>query len=346
MGKGLKSPVAKEDGLIDRDKAKFSEYPMNLLFAQNMMCMSLGQAQQWEMYYFMLYQNYLMQETFTRGGGIIYPQIIPQAFHACASRATATTNQAMMGVMQNSQDKPISKPSGADVVAQDQSLSQRAQGNVDLQRPVAPASAAAQGQRGTGEPAAQAKQDQAQLQPQGDPNRVQPAVQPAVFEQGAQVAAPEQAPLVGEERAEGAPEEENIWQRFRLGSIVKVALIMILLEVKPVWFFVYFFAVFLYLGGILDPVLEWFRRNAADQPLEMQLRNLNRRRERADQSEEDAQGHGADNPAGREEGGEVAQNGNAGPPPPPFLIRFIYQLFVMFVMTLLPMWNPDPVYLQ
>ena len=50
----------------------------------------------------------------------------------------------------------------------------------------------------------------------------------------------------------------GLWNRFRIGPIVKVALIMLLLEVKPVWFFVYFFAVFLFLGGIFDPIVDWY----------------------------------------------------------------------------------------
>jgi len=68
-------------------------------------------------------------------------------------------------------------------------------------------------------------------------------------------------------------------------------------------------------------------------------------------------GTGAGAAAVAEESGNAAGNAAAGnalngaegaadPDLPPYGIRFFYQLVFMFVMTLIPWWNPDPRYIQ
>lgn len=59
---------------------------------------------------------------------------------------------------------------------------------------------------------------------------------------------------------------ENWWRRYRLGMILKIALIMILLEVKVGWFIVYVLSVGVYLVGYLDWLLEWGRENQRKYP--------------------------------------------------------------------------------
>lgn len=198
----------------------------------------------------------------------------------------------------------------------------------------------------------------------------------------------------------GAP-LEHLWaHRRRLAAAVKIAFVMVLLEVRTGWFFVYFFVVFLYIGGIFDPIIEWFQRRPAQVTLEQQLAQLrNRQREperpptaaavaaeavggaaaegasssastatrspgeAGDGSSSSADGaaagasgaSGSDgagggllaNAAEGEAGGADDSAAAAAPPAEqlPYWHRFTYQLVVMFFMTLLPWWNPDPRYL-
>lgn len=202
--------------------------------------------------------------------------------------------------------------------------------------------------------------------------------------------------------------------RLRLWAAVKLAIVMLLLEVRSGWFFVYFFLVFLYVGGLFDPLIEWFQRTSTQTTLEQQLNDLRNRRHVVPTDEDtiapeaaatppqdsnassgtgglpeevhgevganasgvglgedtasrpnDAQaGAGSSGDAGTGSGisdegsppevSSGAGNSDATAPPaaeepavarPPYAHRFIYQLFIMFVMTLLPWWNPDPRYL-
>lgn len=193
----------------------------------------------------------------------------------------------------------------------------------------------------------------------------------------------------------GAALERFPLHRQRLAAVIKGVFIMFLLEVQVGWYFVYFFAVFLYIGGVFDPFIDWFRNRPAQVTLEQQLTQLRNRQNAPPQAPppaappapDPAQTEGQDAADGNggalgEGGGSSSSTGNprepsaeAGteapadglpatgddadfigsaadtPPPPqeellPYWHRFVYQLVVMFFMTLLPWWNPDPRYLM
>mmetsp|Transcript_148617 Transcript_148617/g.276854 ORF Transcript_148617/g.276854 Transcript_148617/m.276854 type:complete len:352 (+) Transcript_148617:103-1158(+) len=235
----------------------------------------------------------------------------------------------------------------------------------------------------------------------------------------AEVPAPEAAPAGAE--ADGAPQQDHLRvHRRRLAAAVKIAFVMVLLEVRTGWYFAYFFLVFLYIGGLFDPFIEWFQRRPVRVTLEQQLtalRNQQRREEERSASERERANSGANSNnanTGSEQPGGASSSGagtdgqpaqSSGSPPegapgadaaegnhaeasgsasaasapvdqaeaiaaalaadegndangsdgaaaeqpaaprPPWSHRFIYQLVVMFFMTLLPWWNPDPRYL-
>jgi len=221
--------------------------------------------------------------------------------------------------------------------------------------------------------------------------------------------------------AQPAPAEPNQIQR-RLAAALKLAIVMVLLEVRAVWFILYFFGVLLYIGGLFDPFIELFQRQSAETTLDQRLTELrNRQRQEAAttptgsttqnqdsiprhavdgqtnntqprQNQEDSEhttnstegsqmeqnltpdaapsnssesreaeavsleqlSRSAGEPeeqtaAGRVEGTAAAEGEGANQGPneaqPRWAHRFIYQLFVMFFMTLLPWWSPNPRYL-
>lgn len=175
--------------------------------------------------------------------------------------------------------------------------------------------------------------------------------------------------------------------RRRLAAAVKVALVMVLLEARTGWFFIYFFAVLLYIAGLFDPFIDWFRRAQGTQTtLEQQLANLRTRTREAEaaaaaavvaraaadaaaaaaaaagepaadagasgHSEREAEGSsdaadsgGAAASGAGASGGETGEAVEQQPEGPPYWTRFGYQLVVMFFMTLIPWWNPNPRYL-
>jgi len=174
--------------------------------------------------------------------------------------------------------------------------------------------------------------------------------------------------------AAGAPAEEGGQlriHRMRLAAAVKVALVMILMDLKAGWFFLYFFGVFLYVGGMFDPIIDFLSRGQrSQQSLEQQLTALRHRQRMAERREEARQQRAAAlaaaaaaGEAGEGEGtasadgtsGEAAEGAVAAsaeveaepeePPRAPHYQRCVYQLVFMFFMTLMPWWTPNPYYL-
>jgi len=194
--------------------------------------------------------------------------------------------------------------------------------------------------------------------------------------------------------------------RRRCANVTKVAVLMFILKLKFAWFGFYFVGAVLYIGGIFDPIVDWFLHRPLQTTLEEKLTVLRSRQRSAEQAlaeatdsvsdeisapevegnteigtgppvgntadvpegaaglgfndAEDRDGpnsststHNASNEmntaldsgVGREAdantGDEAGDNAGNEDPPPPWLHRFVYQLFVMFFMTLLPWWTPD-----
>jgi len=201
-----------------------------------------------------------------------------------------------------------------------------------------------------------------------------------------------------------APPAEAMHRR-RLAVAVKIAVVMFFFDFRIGWWVLYFFGIFLYIGGLFDPFIEWIQSHSLQATLEQQLLNLQQRQRRADdlpgaqpddagaREPRDAAGSTSDDPGtgaqpgssqGSSEGGAArAETGTAVRPEGrlddgtgeradgterhsdesgqgdaareaaveaelrrvPWVQQFFYQLVVMFFMTLLPWWNPDPRYL-
>jgi len=347
---------------------KIQEFPYNLLYAQQMLNMAQQQSHQWEMYAFMMNQQLSLAHMQANQQPMYYQQ---------PAYLGGSTAAAMNSLNSNNVAQPA----------------------VVVNPPTAHVSAVAQPQVTLPQAPAQREPQPAVAVAQQPDAAVPGAAAAAAAAEGAAAVAAANGENANAEGGENANAAGGLWGRFRIGPIVKVALIMLLLEVKPVWFFVYFFAVFLYLGGIFDPIVEWFKTHAAQQPLEAQLVNLREREQQAvpedtpPSNEPTAELTGENQPSSSSNPGEEkgegeeesptktadestpssglsatpktnTENGNKTdgtvaapgaeeeqppgeqPNPVAWIIRFCYQLFVMFVMTLLPMWNPDPRYLH
>mmetsp|Transcript_96297 Transcript_96297/g.272226 ORF Transcript_96297/g.272226 Transcript_96297/m.272226 type:complete len:327 (+) Transcript_96297:170-1150(+) len=187
--------------------------------------------------------------------------------------------------------------------------------------------------------------------------------------------------------------------RRRIAAAMKVALLMVVMDMRGGWFYLYFFAAFLYIGGLFDPFIEWLMRPNPQQTLEQQLIALRRRQQEAaavaaaaeeaavaaaaaDARAGDPQGQASpgDGQAGVSSGGagtgvaggvpatgaEAGTGPDAAAAPAPSAAagasataetqanaerraphwqRAFYQLVIMFFLTLMPWWNPNPYYL-
>lgn len=198
----------------------------------------------------------------------------------------------------------------------------------------------------------------------------------------------------GEQVREGAPEagrrQDPLAQvdqvpplrryRRRIAAALRIALVLMMLELRAPWFLLCMFVVVLYICGLFDRFIDWLQRPAARGTLEQQLVALRNRQQRgADEAatappvNADAAGGGGpdapsaaeprsvtDNGAAVDAGasvdgtgaggaqGDLAAAGGIDVPAeaqPPWSHRFFYQLVVMFFLTLLPWWTPNPRYL-
>jgi len=164
---------------------------------------------------------------------------------------------------------------------------------------------------------------------------------------------------LGRDAGDDARAQENRLPalRQRLSLLFKVLLVMFLMELKWSWYVVYFLVSVLFLGGMFDSWIEWFngapalenqldalRRNAREAPVAAQ----------AEQPEPEgpaAEGQSAESVRQPESEASAADPAPAAAPaapaapPPPYWQRFIYQLFVMFFLTLMPWWTPNPRYM-
>jgi len=78
-----------------------------------------------------------------------------------------------------------------------------------------------------------------------------------------------------------APPAEAMHRR-RLAVAVKIAVVMFFFEFRIGWWVLYFFGIFLYIGGLFDPFIEWIQSHSLQATLEQQLLNLQQRQRRAD----------------------------------------------------------------
>eukprot|EP00746_Dinoflagellata_sp_MGD_P167464 gnl/MRDRNA2_/MRDRNA2_98103_c0_seq1.p1 gnl/MRDRNA2_/MRDRNA2_98103_c0~~gnl/MRDRNA2_/MRDRNA2_98103_c0_seq1.p1 ORF type:complete len:370 (+),score=85.30 gnl/MRDRNA2_/MRDRNA2_98103_c0_seq1:49-1110(+) len=317
------------------------KYPANLIFAQNMLAMSVCQTQQLEMHIAMLSLH--LRE---RMLGVQTVQAAPQTGSLAPPAASPPPSAAKANWLESKLEEFYA--------ARQEEAAAR-------ELPAVPQQAAVP----------------VEHIPVIQPDFVAQAPVDAAGPPGAEPGAPLGDAANGDQPAAG-DQAGAVWQQYRLAAIMKIALIMILLEVKTGWFFVYFFAVFLYIGGVFDPFVEWFQRHTQRLTLDQQLTRLrNKNRMRAEKraaaamaaalARANAEGaEGTDdggvgdegNPAssndatqdGSTDGEEVenADQGDQGVPEPaiPWGHRFFYQLVVMFFMTLLPWWSPDPRYIE
>ncbi|CAK9028482.1 Uncharacterized protein SCF082_LOCUS18380 [Durusdinium trenchii] len=135
--------------------------------------------------------------------------------------------------------------------------------------------------------------------------------------------------------------------RQRFSMLFKIALLMFLMEAA------YLVVALFFLFGAFDSWIEWFNGNGgnADNNLEHQLDALRRaqnqpQREPQREAQSEAQREPQREPQSELEDAEPPEAPAEAAPPaaPPFWQRFIYQLFIMFFLTLMPWWTPNPRY--
>ncbi|CAE7817070.1 unnamed protein product [Symbiodinium sp. CCMP2456] len=108
----------------------------------------------------------------------------------------------------------------------------------------------------------------------------------------AEAAQPQDAAAAAGQPAEAAPEAapadaaaQRPLHRRRLSLLFKVGMVMILLEVRTGWYFLYILLALVYLGGMFDSWIEWFQNLAnAQVTLEHQLNALRREQQAANEA--------------------------------------------------------------
>jgi len=229
----------------NHDPKILSQYPHNLMYAQNMMNMASQQAYQWDMYGFMLSQQLQVQ------------QLQQQVQLMQHMQSTSNIMNALMGngvgVFSNEQDaKLVAGMQNMNSVQQQVfNAATSVPGNgtssasgTNQQQPQGTSFDSTQNKNNNAAAAAQPQMDLLNFgnaDANANANNAN-VVAPANNNDNAAAngANPANANAAAANGDAANPANQNIWARFRIGSIVKVALIMLLLEVKPVWFFCVF----------------------------------------------------------------------------------------------------------
>eukprot|EP00397_Hematodinium_sp_SG-2012_P032521 GEMP01034631.1.p1 GENE.GEMP01034631.1~~GEMP01034631.1.p1 ORF type:complete len:390 (+),score=116.81 GEMP01034631.1:90-1172(+) len=339
----------------------------NLIFAQNMACMAMVQAQQWETYATKMNLHAIQKKRAAN----------PPRF--ALIRADKENNEMVSRFLQQASSSSSTAPAGEQRLASAAIAAPRAPPappspaagthsvhttshttttrtvHHDAQHAAQHAVAEAQLAHAAAE-AAHAMAHAAVVEAATEAARRQNDVAAGLIEQARVAPAPADA--------QPQPPRDNAWVRNRMGFFLKFAFLLVLFEATLLGLLLYFFVILLYLYGMFDGLLGYFavgRHPALDQ----QLVNLRIRREEP-QGQAAAAAAGAAAaaaPAGAAGAADVAAdvaenaagaNGaavNAGGAAPPAAAlggfwRAFYQSFVMFFLTLAPWWTPDPRHLQ
>lgn len=300
--------------------------PWDLLYCQNMLTMCLCQMQQWEQYRYQLalhlqgaakaeqeQANLAQLGLSPHTAAVVDAMIKDQGIvHVAITCEVDQQGLRQRQVQQQPQQQPLMQQ-------QQQAAAAVAQAAVDARRLARDVRALARDVRGEARA---------------------PDAEAAAQEAGAEDGGPEAARFRGLQAI-----------GYDLMFILKGAVFLFICECTPFVLCVYGTFACLYLAGAFNFAKRWFQGWARRPQLEVHLVRL-REQQHADAGAAGRPPDAAVPPDGAAppEGAERGADGReplvpAAQEPPPFWARYVYQLVVMYIMTMLPWWTPDERYL-